>query len=499
MVDREGGDNSSQVYKDTTEAISSHASGDVSTDSVQGVKLKRELGLVGAVALIVGTIIGSGIFVSPTGVLEKTGSVGLSLSVWAFCGLLSMVGAVCYAELGTTITKSGGDYAYLYEAFGPLPAFLQLWVNLIVIRPTAQAIVSLTFGYYIVKPAFSSCEPPKMAVSCLAAFCIITLTVINAVSVKVASRVQTLFTAAKLAALMIIIIAGIVMIAQGNVSNFREPFKTSIWDVESISLSIYSSLFSYAGWNFLNVVTEEIKDPEKTLPRAIYISLPIVTFVYVLSNAVYFSKMDVDTILASPAVAITFGDTFLGVMSWIMPVCVALSCFGGVNGLLFTSGRLNFVGAREGHLPEFLGMIHAKRLTPLPAILITGAISLVMLIPNDIYGLINYMSFVQWLSVGGSIFAMVYLRWKRPDMHRPIKFHIAVPIIFLLACTFLLVVPLIAAPLDTGMGLLITLSGIPVYLVGVSWKNKPKVFTKFVADCTKIGQKSFGVISEKAD
>ena len=136
------------------------------------INLKPKITLLNGVTVIVGSIIGSGIFVSPKGVLAQTGSVGLSLIVWFVCGLFSLVGSYCFAELGTAIVRSGADYAYIYEAFGPFLAFLRLWVEAIVVRPCTTAVVALTFAYYIIEPVFPGCDQPDLAVQFLAALCI---------------------------------------------------------------------------------------------------------------------------------------------------------------------------------------------------------------------------------------------------------------------------------------------------------------------------------------
>jgi len=142
---------------------------DVSHVTTEIVELKRTLGLHNGVALIVGLIIGSGIFVSPKGVLQEIGSVGGSLIIWAFCGAITLAGALCYSELGTSVPRSGGDYAYITEALGPLPGFLFLWCAVVILMPTGCAVSSLTFAYYILQPMFPTCEPPETSVRLIAA------------------------------------------------------------------------------------------------------------------------------------------------------------------------------------------------------------------------------------------------------------------------------------------------------------------------------------------
>ncbi|KAF8787700.1 large neutral amino acids transporter small subunit 2-like [Argiope bruennichi] len=431
----------------------------------QDVQLKKRITLINGVAIIVGTIIGSGIFVSPKGVYEHSGSLGISLIIWTLCGVFSMFGALCYAELGTCITKSGGDYAYIIEAFGPATAFLRLWVGLLIIRPATQAVLALTFGYYMLDPFFPNCHPPDESLRLLAAVCLCLLTYINCRSVRWAMRVQDMFTGAKLLALVAIIIGGSVRIGQGHTQYLERAFEGE-FTAKSISLAFYSGLFAYGGWNYLNFVTGELKDPYKNLPRAIWIGLPLVTCVYVLVNVAYFAVVSPTELLASPAVAVTFSNILFGKqVAWCMPIFVALSTFGGVNGNLFTSARFFATGAHEGQLPEILGMISVRRCTPVPALLLTCFMSLMMLCTSDIYALINYLSFAQWLWTGLVILGMMVLRVKQPHLHRPIKVSLVCPIVFLACCIFLTVVPMFAEPFETGMVLLVMLAGLPVYLV----------------------------------
>ncbi|XP_026727059.1 large neutral amino acids transporter small subunit 2 [Trichoplusia ni] len=449
--------------------------GEESQASDGKVVLKRKITLFNGVGIIIGTIIGSGIFISPTGVFLYTGSVAASLLIWLVSGLLSTLGALCYAELGTSITRSGGDYAYIYAAFGPLPAFLRMWIALLIIRPTTQAIVALTFGHYVVKPFYPECEPPEQAVKLLAAVCLCILTAINCISVRWTMRIQDVFTSSKLLALIVIIISGIYYICIGHSENFQGAFDGE-FSAGNIALAFYSGLFAFGGWNYLNFVTEELQDPYKNLPRAIWIAMPMVTIIYVLANLAYFAVVTKMEMMTNPAVAAVFGDRLFGGWSWMIPVFVALSTFGGVNGVLFTSARLFATGAQEGHMPAFFSLFHIEKQTPIPALMFTCLFSLLMLTTSNVFDLINYFSQTLWLSVGASVVGMLWLRRAKPDIPRPIKVNIVIPYLFLIAIGCLVIIPAITRPTDTAIGLAILLSGIPVYYLCVRWKSKPEMY-----------------------
>lgn len=461
------------------------------------INLKPKITLVNGVTIIVGSIIGSGIFVSPKGVLEHAGSVGMSLIIWVACGLFSMIGTYCYAELGTSIMKSGADYAYIYEAFGPCLAFLRLWVECMIVRPCSQAIVALTFSYYVVEPLFPDCDQPDVAVRLLAVVCILVLTFINCYDVKWATRVQDVFTYAKLLALALIIITGAYQLFKGETEHFQDPFEHSETNIAKICLAFYSGLFAYNGWNYLNYVIEELQDPVKNCPRAIWISITLVTFVYTFSNVAYFTTVSREEVLGGAAVAVMFAKRLYSFMWVIMPIFVSLSTFGGVNGILFTSSRLFYVGARQGHMPQILSMVQVKRLTPMPAVVFMGLLSLVYLTSSDMYALINYVSFVNWLAIGLSVFVLLWLRYKQPNLPRPIRVPLVFPITYVLLSIVLVLLPLYSSPTETGFGCLIIATGLPVYVIFIYWENKPKTFIRFIDKITLATQKLMMCVPEE--
>ncbi|CAH0697017.1 unnamed protein product [Spodoptera exigua] len=525
-----------------TEALKSDVEGDPEAKEGGAGALEAKMSLMNGITVIVGSIIGSGIFVSPTGVLKYTGSVNASLLVWIASGVFSMqtdylmVGAYCYAELGTMIRLSGADYAYIMETFGPFAAFIRLWIECMIVRPCSQAIVALTFSVYVLKPIFPECDPPEDATRLLAACCILLLTFVNCWSVRAATRVQDWFTYAKLLALFIIIAAGIYQLCRGEVQHFT--FEGTTNDVTSIALSFYSGLFAYNGWNYLNFIIEELKDPVRNLPRAIAISCTLVTVVYTFTNVAFYTtlsptedssilddyslimdcapathddtgdKLDlvldalayepgiqsglsidnVDLVLGSAAVAVTFTERLFGWFALSIPLFVAASTFGAVNGVLLTSSRLFYAGAAQGQMPEMLTMVSA-RATPAAAVLAVALLSLVYLTVSDIYALINYVGFATWLSIGAAVLCLPVLRYTQPNLERPIKVNLFFPVIYII-CTILVVAfPAFASPAETGVGCLMILTAVPVYLLLLHPRTRIKCLGSITNVATVLVQK----------
>ncbi|CAM1308452.1 SLC7A9 (predicted) [Pycnogonum litorale] len=458
----------------------SEASSEMIPDEI--VQLKRRVGLFSGTALIVGTMIGSGIFVSPKGVFERTGSIGLCLIVWGACGILAMLGALAYGELGTMLPNSGAEYTYLDEAFGGLPAFMFAWLSVFVLKPSMLAIIALSFGEYIVEPLSHGCTSSGILIKIIATLTVALITFINCYSVSVATKIQNIFTAAKLVAIAIIIVCGIVKMAEGNVQFIYKGFEGSTSSFSDIATALYSGLWAYDGWNNLNYVTEELINPFTNLPRAISIGLPLVTICYVLVNFSYFAVMTSAELVASDAVALTFGNRVLGFVSWIMPLAVALSTFGAGNGTCFTSGRLAFVAARKGHLSEVMAFVHVRKLTPSPALIFNAIIAILMLIPGNIGTLIDFFSFTAWLFYGATMLALIVMRWTRPNMHRPYKVPLIIPVIVMIVSVYLVIAPIVDNPaIEYLYAILFIVAGFVFYVPFVCYKVQLKFMAKLTA------------------
>ncbi|KAL7019729.1 hypothetical protein ACKWTF_011223 [Chironomus riparius] len=444
------------------------------------VELKKRMGLFSGIALIVGTMIGSGIFVSPSGLLVRTGSVGISFIIWMACGILSLLGALSYAELGTMNTSSGAEWAYFMDAFGSAPAFIFSWVSTLVLKPSQMAIICLSFAQYAVEAFVSECDPPSVVVKMVALLAIVCILFVNCYSVNLGMAVQNVFATAKMIAVLIVICGGAWKLFQGNTQHLSNAFENPSPSVGVIATAFYTGLWAYDGWNNLNYVTEEIQNPSKNLPRSIMIAIPLVTLCYALINISYLAAMSPDEMIGSEAVAVTFGNRILGMFAWIMPLSVTISTFGSANGTLFAAGRLCFAASREGHLLDILSYVHVRRLTPAPGLIFHSLIAGAMVLYGTIDSLIDFFSFTAWIFYGGSMLALIVMRYTKPNYPRPYKVPIIIPILVLVISIYLVIAPIIDKPqIEYLYTILFILCGLVLYLPFVRWRMHPGFMSKF--------------------
>uniref|UniRef100_A0A3Q2YU96 b(0,+)-type amino acid transporter 1 n=1 Tax=Hippocampus comes TaxID=109280 RepID=A0A3Q2YU96_HIPCM len=441
------------------------------------LSLKREVGLMGAVSLIGGTMIGSGIFMSPQTVLATIGSPGASLVVWASCGLLVILASFCYAEMGTVIRESGGEYIYILRTSGPVVAFMLIFSSVLFARPAGVVGISLSFAQYVVAPFYSECAPPVLLVKCVAAAAIIILATVNCLNVRFSMSVQVFFMVVKVLSLAVIIVGGVVMLIRGHTENFQDSFENSNIGISPIGIAFYQGLWSYDGWNNLNYVTEELKRPEVNLPRAVIIAISLVTGLYLLVNVSYLTVLTPKELISSNAVAVTWNKVF-GSWGWIMSLAAALSAFGSLNGTFFSGGRVCFVAAREGHMPDILSMAHVHRLTPSPALIFTTVVSLLVLIPGDFQSIVNFF-FTAWFFYAITLAGLIYLKIKKPELPRPYKVPIILPILVLIAAVFLVLAPIIDDPqIEYLYVTLFIFSWVLIYIPFIHYKLYPSLLTK---------------------
>ncbi|EYB90057.1 hypothetical protein Y032_0224g2731 [Ancylostoma ceylanicum] len=469
-------------------------------DEDTGKGLERTLTLTKCVTMIVGSIIGSGIFVTPTGVQEAAGSVGSSLLTWALCGIWCGLGAYVYAELGTLITKSGGEYVYIMEAFGPFLAFLRLWIESIVVRPCTITIVGLSFALYLLRPFYRDCDPPPWSTELIAVLMIVVVGVINCWSVRVVTIVQDWFTYAKLVVLILIILTSAWYLFTGG-SQYRESFEHifegNFRDPYQASVGFYSGLYAYQGWTYLNYITDELINPRRTLPLAVMYSCVIVTTVYTLFNVALYVVISPDELQISPAVGVLYAEKMYGRLAFIMPICVAMSAFGAANGTVMTSSRLFCSGAREGQMPVLLTMINRRLRTPIPAVVFTCLLSICYLfLSNNLFVLITASQVTAWLAITVVTLALFRLRCKYPDAPRPIKVNLIFPIIFVIGSFAIVVLPIFGSPVNTAIGLAVLFSAVPIYVIFIGLGTMPSRVKNWMYRFTVFWQKLFMVVDD---
>jgi APA family basic amino acid/polyamine antiporter len=423
--------------------------------------------------IVIGGVVGSGIFLSPSEIASAVPAPLLMLAVWVVGGLFSFFGAVAFAELGAAMPEAGGIYIYLREAYGPLLSFLFGWTLFLVIDSGSIATLAVAFSYNIL-PRFAEMSP--LVKKLIAAGFVAFLGTVNYVGLRWGSRLQNLTTYLKTGAIGIIVI-GVFFFTKGhgNVRNFVEPGSGpfSLPLLGAFGVGLVASLWAYKGWEAATYSAGEVKNPQKNLPLGILIGTVSVIVLYVLANLAYLYIMPVGQIAASEGrVALDIMQIIGGpFLASLITFLILFSILGAANQNMLTSPRVYFAMARDGMFFKKIAECHPQFLTPHVAIVAITLWSIVLTLTGTFKQLFTYVIFGEWIFFGLTVFAVIVLRKKKPDLPRPYKTwgYPVTPILFVLAAVYVAVGSLLSSFKNAMFGLGIICLGIPAYLY---WKGK---------------------------
>lgn len=425
--------------------------------------LGHDLTRLDAVMILVGSVIGSGIFLVPSEIARATGSVGLMLAVWVIAGILSLFGALAYAELGSMIPHAGGQYAYLREAYGKLPAFLFGWTEFMVIKAGSIAAVAVAFAMYL--GYFLPLDSAGIKIVAIA--CIVLLSAVNYLGVKAGAAVQNIFTFAKVAALVALVLLAFVLADPGK-SSFQ-PFWPEMFSGEllgSFGVAMVAALWAYDGWNNVTYVAAEVQSPQRNIPLALFIGMGMVLAVYTLTTLAYSYVLPLPVMAGSALVAADTASAVLGSAgAGLIAAAVMISTFGTVNGMILSGSRITYAMARDKVFFQKLGEVHPRFRTPYISVLAQGIWAALLTLTGTFEQLITYVIFAAWIFYALTAAAVPVLRKKWPDTPRGYRTwgYPWVPGIFIAVSLWLVVNTLVEAPRDSLMGVVIILLGLPVY------------------------------------
>jgi basic amino acid/polyamine antiporter, APA family len=427
-----------------------------------GERLPRSLGLWSAIAVLIGSTIGSGIFRVPAGVAARLGEPGPVLLAWVLGGCIALFGALTYAELAAAMPRSGGVFAYLLEGFGPLPAFLFGWSELTVIRASALGAISTIFAEYL--GYFIRLSPGQ--VRHVAAGAVLLVGAINYVGARRAAVVMNLVTLAKYGAL-----AGLALLAftagDGSASHFT-PAWTGGVNLSLIGTALIAIMWTYDGWADLSFMGGEVKDPARTFPLALILGTAGIVLVYLLINVAYIYLVPLPEMASAKLVAATAADhipLLAGKGGAVVAAIVMVSCFGGLNGSMMTGPRIFFAMADRGLFFRGLARVSPRFESPSVAIWLATGLGIVYVLLNDFQQLADKFILGIWPFYALAVAAVFVLRRTRPDMPRPYRTwgYPVIPILFLLASVGMVANALWTDPVNTGVTFGIILTGVPVY------------------------------------
>ncbi|MGE5647255.1 MAG: APC family permease [Acidobacteriota bacterium] len=447
--------------------------------------LRRDLGLWSAVAIVVGTVIGSGIFLVPSTMIREVGSPGMLFAVWVFGGLLTLFGGLTYAELAAAMPEAGGEYVYLREAYGPFWGFVYGWTQMWVAKSGSIATLATAFFYYLANfrpelegvlysvplPIGPHGGPLEIRYGQLLAMSVILiLALVNYAGVKFGGGVQVGATAVKVALIAAIIVIGLGT-GQGSAAHFTSSIP-AVGGVAGFFAALVGALWAYDGWNNVVMVSAEIRNPQRSLPKALIFGTATVLGLYLLANLAYFYVLSPAEAAGTPRVAAEMMRKIFGAPgASIVSIAAMVSIFAALNGSILSGARVPYAMASDGLFFRSVARLHPVYRTPGVSILALNIWAALLVLSGRYEELYTYVIFASWVLYAMAAASVVVLRRKRPDMPRPYRTvgYPWVPVLFVLGATAVVLFTLRQSPRESLLGLGIIFVGLPFYF---HWKRR---------------------------
>jgi APA family basic amino acid/polyamine antiporter len=447
--------------------------------------LQRVLGLWSAIAIVIGTVIGSGVFLVPSTMIHFVGSVHLLFVVWVVAGLLSLFGALTYAELAAAMPEAGGEYVYLGAAYGPFWGYLYGWTQFWVAK--SGSIATLAAGFYTYLTAFF----PILGVSIIvlpwhigpggsrleihygqlvAIALILILGAVNYTGVRSGGNVQVFVTVIKMTLIAGVIVAGI-LFGKGDFGHFSAGI-TGVGGMAGFFAAMVSALWAYDGWNNVSMISSEIRNPQRNLPRSLIVGTAAVILTYILINIAYFYVLTPTQVAVSHRVAADMmSHLYGGAAAGAVTVAVLISIFAALNGSILAGSRVPYAMARDGLFFRTASVVHPRFRTPGNAMIMLCLWSSVVVLSGWFDDLYNFVIFGSWILYLMTAVSLFVLRRKRPRLERPYRVigYPIVPVLFVCVAALLLVSTLQTRPRESFMGLGLMALSVPFYFY---WKRR---------------------------
>ncbi len=423
-------------------------------------QLARRLGLFDATMIVMGGIIGSGIFMNPSVVALQVRTPFLILGAWILGGLFALIAAFIWAELAALRPDVGGQYAYLREAFHPGLAFLYGWVLLLVIQTGGMAAVAVTFARYFVELTYL-----PISSAYLAAIVLATLTVINCLGVRAGSTVQSILMILKILAIAMLVVCGFLFASRSDSPSRFLDRQPSLDLLTAFGAAMVPVIFSYGGWQTATFIAGEIKEPRKNLPRGLILGVTGVVLLYLAANVVYVSVLGTAGLAASSAPASDVMRRALGDFgARIIAAGIAISTVGFLSQSMLTAPRVYFAMAKDGLFFNLVGLVHPRTRAPIVAIALQGLLAIVIALLGTYERILNYVVSVDTIFFGLTACCIFVFRKREPAGVNRVPGHPVTTILFIAVCWLVVINTVYRYPENTLIGIAIMLAGIPAYL-----------------------------------